>query len=102
MAEESEETRGEGGGRVGAARQRLQETREELKAKAERAGEYAKERFDTAKESLKHGYDRTRKDVDQLADDVGVYVRDNPGRSIMIAAGIGFLIGFLLRSDKRR
>jgi ElaB/YqjD/DUF883 family membrane-anchored ribosome-binding protein len=95
------------------ARQRLQSVGEDLKAKTEKATEYARERYDsarenlksgygTAKDGLKQGYTKARKDMDQLADDVGVYVRDNPGRSVLIAAGIGFLIGVLVRPDRHR
>ena len=44
-----------------------------------------------------HGYDRVRKDVGELSTDVNEYVRDNPGKSILIAAAAGFLLGLLLR-----
>lgn len=114
MAEKKEEPaveEAEGG--VARARQRLQSVRDDIKVQAGKAKEVARERYEgarenlkqgygTARESLKQGYDKARKDFDQLTDDVGVYVRDNPGRSVLIAAGIGFLIGFLVRTDRRR
>jgi ElaB/YqjD/DUF883 family membrane-anchored ribosome-binding protein len=34
--------------------------------------------------------------VGNLSDDVGDYVRDNPARAVLVAAGVGFLIGLLL------
>lgn len=86
---------------VGAARQRLSEVGGEFSAQAGRAGTYAKERVETARENLLHGYDRARKDLDQLGDDVGVFVRDNPGRSVVIAAALGFVLGYALRGDRR-
>ena len=89
-------------GTVETARNKVRAVSEDLRTQASKASEVAKERYGTAKESVKHGYDRARKDVDQLIDDVNVYVRDNPGRSILIAAGVGFALGFLLRGDRRR
>lgn len=34
---------------------------------------------------------------DDVQDGVVRYVRENPGKSLAIAAGVGFLIGFILR-----
>ncbi|HVS63572.1 MAG TPA: hypothetical protein VMT85_08720 [Thermoanaerobaculia bacterium] len=87
---------------VETARKRVRAVSDDLRTQASKATEVAKERYGTAKENVRHGYDRARKDVDQLIDDVNVYVRDNPGRSVLIAAGLGFALGFLLRGDRRR
>lgn len=88
-------------GGVGAAKQRMGEVGTEFGSQAGRAGTYAKERVDTARENLILGYDRARKDMDQLGSDIGVFVRDNPGRSVLIAASFGFLMGYVLRGDRR-
>ena len=91
--------------KVGVAKERLQNVGSELGTKVrdqgERVGEYARERYGVAREKVGQGYVRARKDVDQLASDVNVYVQDNPGRAVMIAAGVGFLLGFLLRGERR-
>lgn len=91
--------------RVGAAKERLQSVGTELGSKVrdqgERVGDYARERYGVARDRVGQGYDRARKDVDQLAADVNVYVRDNPGRAVLIAAGVGFVLGFLLRGERR-
>lgn len=87
---------------VDTARKRVRAVSEDLRSQASKAGEVAKERYGTAKENVRQGYGRARKDVDQLVADVNVYVRDNPGRSVLIAAGLGFALGFLLRGDRRR
>ncbi len=34
---------------------------------------------------------------DDVTDNVGNYVRSNPGKSVAIALGVGFVLGFLLR-----
>ncbi len=86
---------------VGTAKERIQQASGEFSEQAGRAGTYARERVETARENLLHGYDRARKDMDQLGSDVSVFVRENPGRSVLIAAGLGFLIGYALRGDRR-
>ena len=48
------------------------------------------------------GYGKARKDLDRLSDDVTTYVRDNPGRSVLIAGALGFFLGLLIRGDRRR
>ncbi len=88
---------------VDAARERMRESKlsERVKKASNRAGDAAREGYGSAREKLGHGYERARKDIDQLVGDVNVYVRDNPGRAILIAAGAGFVLGFLLRRDRR-
>ena len=94
---------------LGAAREKLSNVSGSLSGAKEKftevrdgLAEGTRERVGQAREGIKHGYDRARKDLDQLSADVNVYVRDNPGRSILIAAGVGFALGFLLRGDRRR
>lgn len=76
-----------------AAGKRLQEVKGQ-------AGEMSQVAREKAAEGLKHGYERVRKDFDDLNADVNAYVRDNPGRSVLIAAGVGFLLGMLMRRDR--
>ncbi len=73
---------------------------QQVRDSAGRAGEAARERFDVARESVRHGYDRVTKDLDQLSKDVTEYVRHNPGKAVAIAAGVGFLIGILVRGRR--
>lgn len=79
---------------------RIDTASQQVRREAERAGEFARERYGVAKEGLRQGYDRARKDLDQLTADVNAYVKDNPGRSVLIAAGLGFVLGLLLRRDR--
>ena len=103
VAEGVEKARSAVSHRVDAARDRMRDSKlsERVKGASSRAGEVAREGLGAAKEKLGHGYERARKDMDQLVGDVNVYVRDNPGRSVLIAAGVGFVLGFLLRRDRR-
>jgi ElaB/YqjD/DUF883 family membrane-anchored ribosome-binding protein len=86
---------------LGTAREKIQAAGGGVSERAGRAADYARERYETAREGLRHGYARVRKDAGQLVDDVNVFVRDNPGRSILIAAGVGFVIGLLVRGRRR-
>lgn len=69
----------------------------EVKREAAKAGRQVRETYDTAVDGLRTGYVKVRKDVAELSEDVGEYVRDNPGKAILMAAGVGFLLGLLLR-----
>lgn len=74
----------------------------EVRRRAQRLGSAAREKYDAAAESVRAGYQRVRHDAAQVTDTVNVYVRENPGKSILIAAGVGFVIGLLVRGGRRR
>jgi ElaB/YqjD/DUF883 family membrane-anchored ribosome-binding protein len=57
-----------------------------------RAGEMAKEARDTAK----NVYEQGKRRVQEWGDDMESYVRDQPFKSVLIAAGVGLALGFLL------
>lgn len=85
------------GGEVGKQYEKLSE---DVRRGAERASTVARQRYDETSETLKRGYTRVRKDMDSLTSDVNAYVRDNPGKSVLIAAGVGFLLGLLFRGGR--
>lgn len=62
-----------------------------------KASKVAKERYAETSETLRTGYTKVRKDLDGLTHDVTEYVKDNPGKSVLIAAGVGFLVGLVFR-----
>ena len=70
---------------------------QQVKESAEKASVAAKEKYGVAREKVKVGYDKARKDMDTLVEDVNEYTRDNPGKAVLIAAGIGFVLGMLIR-----
>jgi ElaB/YqjD/DUF883 family membrane-anchored ribosome-binding protein len=70
---------------------------QQVKESAGKASVVAKEKYDVAKDKVKYGYDKARKDLDTLVEDVNDYTRDNPGKAVLISAGVGFLLGFLMR-----
>lgn len=79
---------------------RIESVSHDVRREAERAGEFARERYGQAKDGLRQGYQRARKDLEQLSGDVETYVRDNPGKSVLIAGALGFVFGLLLRGDR--
>ena len=92
------------GGGASKATQQVKETAEKASAaakeSAERASAVAKEKYDVAREKVRYGYDKARKDIDHLTEDVNEYVRDNPGKAVLMAAGIGFVLGLLMRGRR--
>ena len=76
-------------------------TRREIRRHATRLGGAARERYDAAVEGVQRGYQKVRKSAEDLGDDVNAYVRENPGKSILIAAGVGFALGLLIRGRRR-
>ena len=77
--------------------QRYQRVAEEMRREAERASKVAKEKVETAVSGLRQGYGKIREDAGHATEDLNDYVRDNPGKSLLIAAVVGFLIGLLFR-----
>jgi ElaB/YqjD/DUF883 family membrane-anchored ribosome-binding protein len=81
--------------------QRYQKVAAEMRKEAERATEKARERVDEAMDGLREGYTKVRKEVVEYNDDFNDYVRDNPGKAVLIAAAVGFILGLLLRGSDR-
>lgn len=77
---------------------------DEIRKGAERASDEIRKGADRAKETVedvsrnaRRSYDRVRSEAGNLSRDVSLYVRDNPGKSVLIAAGVGFLLGLVAR-----
>ena len=88
--------------------QRLHDARERLAAVGETVGKrlhearagVSGERYEHAVEGLRGGYDRVRGDVGRVAHDVNDYVQDNPAKALLIAAGVGFVLGLIFHGDR--
>lgn len=85
-----------------AAREKAQQARETARETAQKASVAARDQYDSTVKNLRVGYDRVEKDMTQLSRDVNAYVNDNPGKSVLMAAGVGFLLGLLLRGGRSR
>ena len=81
--------------------QKYQRVAEEMRKEAERASTAAREGYSVAAENVRTGYGRVEKDLTRLSEDVNDYVRDNPAKAVLIAAGVGFLLGLVFKSSGR-
>lgn len=71
-----------------------------VKVKAEQVSAEARDKYEGARESARQGYETVTTNLDQLGEDVKEYVQHNPGKSIAVAIGTGFLLGILLRGRR--
>jgi len=113
-SEEAEMARETDGGVV-SARERFQKLGDEVQSKykkvsedvrrgAERASqevrrgaERARETYEEVAENAQRTYQRARSEASNLSREVSLYVRDNPGKALLMAAGVGFLLGLIVR-----
>lgn len=70
---------------------------ERASAEIRRGAERARESYAEVADEARRGYDKVRTDAGELTREVGFYVRDNPGKALLIAAGVGFLLGLVAR-----
>jgi ElaB/YqjD/DUF883 family membrane-anchored ribosome-binding protein len=112
---DAETARGRGAEGMAAARERFQRLGDDMQGRyrqvsddvrrgAERASaeirrgaERARESYSDVADNARRGYDKVRSDAGDLTREVGFYVRDNPGKALLIAAGVGFLLGLVAR-----
>ena len=73
---------------------------EKVGTEVRRSAQVARERYDETAENLREGYDRVRTQVGDVSTQVNRYVRENPGKSVLIAASAGFLLGLLVRRSR--
>jgi len=86
---------------------RYRKVSEDVRRGAERAqeeirrgAEVAREKYQETAEKAREGYDRVRRDASRLSHDVGTYVQDNPGKSVLIAAAAGFVLGLIVSKSR--
>ncbi len=84
--------------------QRYKQISKDVRRGAERAGKELKRNADAARDTYRDAADRVEKtyrkaskEAKRVGRDVSEYVRENPGKAILIAAGIGFLLGLVVR-----
>lgn len=62
-----------------------------------RGAERARESYGEVAENAERSFQRVRSEAGNLSREVSLFVRDNPGKSVLIAAGVGFLLGLVAR-----
>ena len=58
--------------------------------------------YGQAEQAVSHVYDKTAQAVSETYDQAKSYSSENPGKTILIALGIGVGLGFLLGASSRR
>ena len=74
---------------------------ESVRGGAEKAARSAHQRTQDAAQAVDRGYDRVRGDLTRRAIATTEYVTENPGKSLLLAASAGFLVGVLMRGRRR-
>lgn len=79
------------------------ETSQAGSSKMGKAKEFIGDRYSKAADQAKKGYGAVREkvaevDVDGVMEQVRAFVRENPGKALLLSVGAGFLLGLLLRS----
>lgn len=77
-------------------RQQIKAVREDLKTLGRTAKGVAQEKLGDAKQKTSEYYEKGKKRASEFEDQVESYIRQKPLKSVLIAAGAGLLVGFLL------
>lgn len=107
-SENADLTQGTGTDGVGSSRDRFQDrfrkVSDDVRRGAQRASEEirrgterARVSYDEVTENAQRTFERARSEAGNLSREVGLFVRDNPGKAVLIAAGVGFLLGLVAR-----
>jgi ElaB/YqjD/DUF883 family membrane-anchored ribosome-binding protein len=61
-----------------------------------RGGERLGEKMDTFNDRARDVYAKGKERAEVLGSDLGAYIKEQPGRSVLIAAGVGLVLGAIL------
>ena len=93
-------SKGRTGKVVDGMQDRFREASEDVRQGAERASDEIRRGYERASQAAREGYSRVEKDIQGMTRDLSAYIRENPGKSVMLAAGAGFLLGLLMSSEE--
>lgn len=74
-------------------RRGAQKASEEIRRGTERA----RVTYDEVSENAQRTFERARSEAGNFSREASLFVRDNPGKAVLIAAGVGFLLGLIVR-----
>ena len=94
-------TRGQGGSDAGAggggAAEQLRNKATEVSQNIREMGDAAREKYDQLRSSATDYYEQGRARAQEWEQGLEEYVREKPMKSLLIAAGVGMLLGVLWR-----
>lgn len=79
------------------AKEKYQDVAETAREKYRDVAETARDKYRDVADNARRSYGRVRSEAGNASREVSLFVRDNPGKSVLIAAGVGFLLGLLVR-----
>lgn len=88
-------------GRYSKAKRDVQQTAEKAERELHRGADRARQRYGEAEERLRQSYHVAQDRAGEWNTDFNDYVRESPGKAILAAAGLGFLIGLAFRRGRR-
>lgn len=85
---------------------RFNRAKEAVGEKYAQASQVVGEKYTQASQAVRNKYAAVREKVDDIdfagaTDKVRAYVRENPGKALLISVGVGFALGLLLRRSRR-
>ena len=81
--------------------EKVEEASEKVKSMASEAKEKMKGAYESAREQVKETMESLKcKSFDDVVDDVSGYIKENPGRFLLITFGLGLAAGLLMRNNK--
>ena len=80
-----------------AASLKAAELKDATRERADNIKNFATGKADEAREYAEHRYEEARTMTQDYRDEGERYVRENPAKSVLIALGLGFIIGRILR-----
>ncbi|MBF0526393.1 MAG: DUF883 family protein [Deltaproteobacteria bacterium] len=83
-------------------RQQMVEEPDSVNDTAQNILERGTEVFEQAEQAVSDAYDKTARTVNETYEQAKGYVSENPGKTILIALGVGVGLGFILSARSRR
>ena len=83
---------------LGDLRAQAEEYGQRLKDAASQASDFASEKWARAEDKFR---EMSNKDPRELVEDAKEFARQKPGQTILISAGVGMILGLLLRRGRK-
>ena len=87
------------GDMAGQLRDTAQQVGQQVRERAQQVRDQATEKYEQLRDQASQYYDMGRQRAEQIEGDLESYVREQPVKSLLIAAGVGLLLGILWKKS---
>src|SRR5437762_2395643 len=94
---ESMGNQGQGGSGTGQLKESAQQVKQDIREMGSQVRDVAKEQYENLREQASEYYDQGRQMVNEYQQTLENYVQEQPVKALLIAAGVGMLLGILWR-----